>query len=162
MAFRGHAYSRAGVAPFTASTGYGVAKFDNTSLDLYNRNQIGTAYTDAPIYWLSIIYLNYAEAKAELGTLTQLDLNNTINKLQARAGLPDMTTTPADDPANNMGVSNLIWEIRRCRRCELMFDNWYRYWDLIRWHQLELLDSKKHPNVFWVPIWKMWPILKKL
>ena len=86
--------------------------------------------------------------KAELGTLTQLDLNNTINKLQARAGLPDMTTTPADDPANNMGVSNLIWEIRRCRRCELMFDNWYRYWDLIRWHQLELLDSKKHPNVF--------------
>ena len=148
LAFRGHAYSRAGVAPFTASTGYGVAKFDNTSLDLYNRNQIGTAYTDAPIYWLSIIYLNYAEAKAELGTLTQLDLNNTINKLQARAGLPDMTTTPADDPANNMGVSNLIWEIRRCRRCELMFDNWYRYWDLIRWHQLELLDSKKHPNVF--------------
>ena len=76
------------------------------------------------------------------------NLNNTINKLQARAGLPDMTTTPADDPANNMGVSNLIWEIRRCRRCELMFDNWYRYWDLIRWHQLELLDSKKHPNVF--------------
>ena len=71
LAFRGHAYSRAGVAPFTASTGYGVAKFDNTSLDLYNRNQIGTAYTDAPIYWLSIIYLNYAEAKAELGTLTR-------------------------------------------------------------------------------------------
>ncbi|MGI6793580.1 RagB/SusD family nutrient uptake outer membrane protein [Bacteroides sp. KG68] len=148
LAFRGHAYSRAGVAPFTSSTGYGVAKFDNTSLAIYNRNQINTGYTDAPIYWLSIIYLNYAEAKAELGTLTQTDLDNTINKLQARAGLPGMTTTPEADPANNMGVSDLLWEIRRCRRCELMFDNWYRYWDLIRWHQLELLDSKKHPNIF--------------
>ncbi|MCI6212527.1 RagB/SusD family nutrient uptake outer membrane protein [Bacteroides heparinolyticus] len=148
LAFRGHAYSRAGVAPFTSSTGYGVAKFDNTSLAIYNRNQINTAYTDAPIYWLSIIYLNYAEAKAELGTLTQTDLDNTINKLQARAGLPGMTTTPEADPANNMGISNLLWEIRRCRRCELMFDNWYRYWDLIRWHQLELLDSKNHPNIF--------------
>ncbi len=148
LAFRGHAYSRAGVAPFTSSTGYGVAKYDNTSLDLYNRNQINTAYTDAPIYWFSIIYLNYAEAKAELGTLTQTDLNNTINKLQSRAGLPDMSTEPEADPANNMNVSSLIWEIRRCRRCELMFDNWYRYWDLIRWHQLQLLDSKNHPNVF--------------
>ncbi|AVM52787.1 putative outer membrane starch-binding protein [Bacteroides zoogleoformans] len=148
LAFRGHAYSRAGVAPFTSSTGYGVAKFDNTSLAVYNRNQINTAYTDAPIYWLSIIYLNYAEAKAELGTLTQTDLDNTINKLQARAGLPSMITTPEADPANNMNISNLLWEIRRCRRCELMFDNWYRYWDLIRWHQLELLDSKNHPNVF--------------
>lgn len=148
LAFRGHAYSRAGVAPFNSSTGYGVAKYDNITLDLYNRNQINASYTDAPIYWLSIIYLNYAEAKAELGTLTQADLNGTLNKLQSRAGLPGMTAKPEADPANNMNVSNLIWEIRRCRRCELMFDNWYRYWDLIRWHQLELLDSKHHPNVF--------------
>lgn len=58
-----------------------------------------------------------------------------------------MTTTPDADPANNMGVSNLIWEIRRCRRCELIMDNWYRYWDLIRWHQLDKLDSTKYPNI---------------
>ena len=51
------------------------------------------------------------------------------------------------DPANNMGVSNLLWEIRRCRRCELMFDNYIRYWDLIRWHQLELLDTTKYPAI---------------
>ena len=148
LACRGQEYSRAGVAPFTSSTGYGVAKFDNTTLDIYNRNQIGTAYTDAPLYWLSIIYLNYAEAKAELGTLTATDLVNTLDKLQARAGLPPMSLNPEADPANNMGVSNLLWEIRRCRRCELMFDNWYRYWDLIRWHQLHLLDSTDYPNVF--------------
>ena len=92
--------------------------------------------------------LNFAEAKAELGTLTQADLDNSINKLQERAGLPAMTTSPEADPANNMGVSNLLWEIRRCRRCELMCDNWTRYWDLIRWHKLDLLDSSKNPTIY--------------
>ena len=92
--------------------------------------------------------MNYAEAKAELGNLTQADLDKSVNLLQKRAGLPNMTTTPEADPANNMNVSNLLWEIRRVRRCELMFDNWYRYWDLIRWHQLDLLDSQKHPNIY--------------
>ena len=50
-------------------------------------------------------------------------------------------------PANNMGVSSLLWEVRRCRRCELIMDNDFRYWDLVRWHQLELLDTNKHPNI---------------
>ena len=27
-------------------------------------------------------------------------------------------------------------------------DKDYRYYDLIRWHQLELLDNTKHPNIF--------------
>ena len=71
-----------------------------------------------------------------------------VNLLMERAGLPGLTTAPEADPANNMGVSNLLWEIRRQRRCELMFDNWTRYWDLVRWHQLELLDSNKHPNIY--------------
>ena len=147
LSFRGHAYSRAGVAAFTTSTGYGIAKYDNPEeLSVTDRNNIGYQYTDCPLYWISVIYLNFAEAKAEMGSLTQDDLNNSINKLQARAGLPAMTTTPDADPANNMGVSNLIWEIRRCRRCELIMDNWYRYWDLIRWHQLDKLDSTKYPN----------------
>jgi len=86
-------------------------------LSVSDRNNIGYQYTDCPLYWISVIYLNFAEAKAEMGSLTQDDLNNSINKLQARAGLPAMTTTPDADPANNMGVSNLIWEIRRCRLC---------------------------------------------
>ena len=61
--------------------------------------------------------------------------------------MPDVTLNPAADPANNQGVSNLLWEIRRTRRCELMTDNWYRYWDLVRWHQLDKLDSGKYPNI---------------
>ena len=103
--------------------------------------------TNLRLIRLAEVYLNYAEAKAELGTLTQTDLDNTVNKLRKRAGLPDMDINPEADPANNMGVSNLLWEIRRERRCELMFDDDFRYWDLIRWHQLHLLDNGKYPNI---------------
>ncbi len=130
----------------TASTGYGVSKFDNATLDVNYRNQTSSNYTDAPIYWLAEIYLDYAEACAELGTCTQTDLDNSINKLRDRVGMPHLTTTPAADPANNMGVSALIWEIRRERRVELMFDKNDRYWSLVRWHQLDKLDTKNYPN----------------
>lgn len=154
ICFKGHGWSRldengqyTGHAEMTSSTGYTIRKYDNTSLALYYRANTNTGYTDAPLYWYAVILLNKAEAKAELGTITQADLNSTINLLQARAGLPNMTTTPAADPANNMNVSNLIWEIRRVRRCELMLDNWYRYWDLVRWHQLDKLDSNTYPNI---------------
>lgn len=153
--FKGHGWVRGGktqkTAEMTSSTAYTIHKYDNFAMGADNpilyRNGIGTGYTDAPIYWISVIYLNYAEAKAELGTLTQTDLDNTINKLLARADVPAMDLNPQADPANNHGVSNLLWEIRRCRRCELMTDNWYRYWDLVRWHQLDKLDSSKYPNI---------------
>lgn len=135
----------AGDMGMSASSGYTVWKFDNLSIPSEFRR--AGNYTAAPVYWLAVIYLNYAEAKAELGTLTQTDLDNTVNKLRKRAGLPDMDINPEADPANNMGVSNLLWEIRRERRCELMFDDDFRYWDLIRWHQLHLLDNGKYPNI---------------
>ena len=153
--FKGHGWVRGGktqkTAEMTSSTAYTIHKYDNFAMGADNpilyRNGIGSGYTDAPIYWISVIYLNYAEAKAELGTLTQTDLDNTINKLLARADVPAMDLNPQADPANNHGVNNLLWEIRRCRRCELMTDNWYRYWDLVRWHQLDKLDSSKYPNI---------------
>ena len=95
-----------------------------------------------------MVYLNYAEACAELGNISQADLDNSINLLKDRAGLPHLSIEVGfSDPANNHNVSDLIWEIRRERRCELMFDNWFRYWDLVRWHQLEKLDSARYPNI---------------
>ena len=152
VCFKGHGWPRdPQLAEMTSSTAYTIAKYDNALMGTDNptlyRNGIGSGYTDAPIFWISVVYLNYAEAKAELGTLTQEDLNNTVNKLLARGEVPALTLTPAADPANNHGVSNLLWEIRRCRRCELMTDNWYRYWDLVRWHQRDKLDSNKYPNI---------------
>ena len=109
-------------------------------------NEIGKGYTDAPIYYLSRVLLNYAEAKAELGNASQADLDKSVNLLQVRAGLPGMTLNPEADPANTFGVSSLIWEIRRARRCELMTDG-VRYWDLVRWHMLDKLDTNMNPDI---------------
>ncbi|MFA5555226.1 MAG: RagB/SusD family nutrient uptake outer membrane protein, partial [Phycisphaerae bacterium] len=72
----------------TSSTGYGVSKYDNKNIDNMYRNQTTKNFTDAPIFWLSTVYLQYAEACAELGTTTQADLDKSINLLKARAGLP--------------------------------------------------------------------------
>ena len=146
--YQGMGWTRAGAMDMTSSTGYGVCKYDNVTLPRDYRANTVKNYTCAPLFWLSVIYCNYAEAKAELGNITDADLDKSINKLYERAGLPALTAEVGfSDPANNWGVSDIIWEIRRCRRCELMFDNWYRYWDLVRWHKLDKLDSQKNPNI---------------
>ena len=143
-----HEWERAASgSSMASSTGFTIAKYDNINQEPKDRISIGRNISDAPLWTLPIIYLNYAEAKAELGKITQADLDNSVNKLQARASVGSITLNPATDPANNMGVSNLLWEIRRARRCELMTDNWIRYWDLIRWHQLDKLDNTKYPNI---------------
>lgn len=145
--FPGMGYKRyAKGAEATSSTGYGVMKFDTPLFtDATARNAIGRGATDAPVFWLSNVILNYAEACAETGD----DSNavSAINKLRARAGMPNLSASPKADPANNMGVSNLIWEVRRERRVELMFDNNDRYWSLIRWHQLDKLDHSSNVNL---------------
>ncbi len=156
LCYQGNGWPRLkeGIA-MTSSTGYCVSKFDNVSLPKGYREIGNKNYTAAPLYWLSVIYLEFAEAKAELadmgkGTITDEDLNNSINKLKARAGLPAITTTVEDmrsDYEIQKNVSPLIAEIRRERRCELMFDNDFRYWDLIRWHQLDKLDTTKNPDI---------------
>ncbi len=149
--YTGKQYARPNTMPMTSTTGYGVRKYWTSEMTYDDVTTANRNYTCAPLYWGAYVALNYAEAKAELGTLTDADLNETLNKLYARAGLPSNRTV-ADlnamtDPANNMNVSNLIWEVRRCRRCELIMDNWIRYWDLVRWHQLEKLDNSKYPNI---------------
>lgn len=131
----------------TSSSGYGVRKFDNLKMEWNHRNNANSAYTDAPIYWLANIILNHAEAAAELGDgKTAIE---DINRLRARVGMPTIASEGSikADPANNMGVSNLLWEVRRERRVELMYDNDDRYWSLIRWHQLDKLDTGKYPEI---------------
>lgn len=149
VGFGGHEYVRYDGCPtLTSCTGYTIRKFYTPELDDYHLKTIGQNYTAAPLYYLAPVMLAYAEAKAELETITQDDLNATVNQLLARAGITNgITLSPKHDPANNHNVSDLIWEIRRCRRCELMLDN-FRYWDLIRWHQLDKLDTKKYPELF--------------
>ena len=131
-----------GAAENTVTTGYGILKFDEPETPSGLRQSTNGNVTDCPLFWLAEILLTHAEACAELGD--DAAAKTSLNKLRIRAGMPEYV--PVNDPANTIGVSDLIWEIRRERRVELMFDNNDRYWSLIRWHQLDLLDTEKYPD----------------
>ena len=132
---------------FTSSTGYIITKFNNPALGA-SEVLAPNNPTDAPIFWLAEVLLNYAEASAELGLLTQEGVDNTINLLRARAGVAPMTLSSLpDDPMRDSDVSPLLWEIRRERRCELIMDG-FREWDIRRWGKLEYLDPAVKPAIF--------------
>ncbi|WP_083692292.1 RagB/SusD family nutrient uptake outer membrane protein [Seonamhaeicola sp. S2-3] len=124
-----------------STTGYHIIKFYN-AIDHalgYNNHE-----TPAIVFRLGEIYLNYAEAMAELGTITQADLDLTINKLRDRVNMPHLTLNPPMDPKYAAdGVSSLIVEIRRERRIEL-FSEGFRYDDLRRWKQGKKLEKKSY------------------
>jgi hypothetical protein len=88
---------------------------------------------------LGEVLLNYAEAKAEQGTLTDEDWAKTIGALRARAGITGGLTskpTVVDNYLKNTyfpGISDpVILEIRRERAVELLFEG-FRFDDLRRW-----------------------------
>ena len=149
--YAGNDFAAKNAAASTSTTGYGVLKFDTDQIERIRRQSIGQNDTDAPIFWLAVIYLNYAEAKAELGEFNADIQGKTLDKLRARAGiLWGFDWSSVNDPraATLMpGVSQLIYEIRRERRVELMYDMNDRYYSLQRWHKLDLLDTQKHPDI---------------
>ena len=132
---------------FTSSTGYIITKFNNPSLGA-SEILAPNNPTDAPIFWLAEVMLNYAEAAAELGTLDQNILDATINMLRSRAGVaPMLLASLPDDPVRDSDVSPLLWEIRRERRSELIMDG-FREWDIRRWGKLSYLDPSVKPAIF--------------
>jgi hypothetical protein len=122
----------------TNETGYQIIKvYDNgPAYATYN-----TSATPAIVLRFGEVLLNYAEAMAELGTITQDDLDISINRLRDRVGMPhlDMSNVPVDPRYTNDGVSPLIVEIRRERRVELFMEG-FRYDDLRRWKQGKKLE----------------------
>lgn len=120
------------------NTGYHIIK--NYEFSRY-RVANGIEETPALILRLGEVMLNYAEAKAESGTITQADLDMSINKLRDRVGMPHMNLNniPVDPRYVNDGVSPLIVEIRRERRVELFLEG-FRYDDLRRWKQGKKLE----------------------
>ena len=132
---------------FTSSTGYIITKFNNPGLGA-SEILAPNNPTDAPIFWLAEVMLNYAEASAELGVLSQSDVDATINMLRARAGVaPLQLAAVPDDPMRDADVSPLLWEIRRERRSELIMDG-FRDWDIRRWGKLNYLDPAVKPGIF--------------
>ena len=86
------------------------------------------------------VLLNYAEARAELGTLDQADVDLTVNVIRRRAGLPSrilplVTDQTQRDMYRNVSDPNVL-EIRRERRIELALEG-FRKDDLIRWAEGE-------------------------
>ena len=120
-------------------TGYHVIKaFQSNAVCGISYN---TAITPAITLRFGEALLIYAEAKAELGTITQADIDISINQLRDRVAMPhlDISNVPVDPRYVNDGVSPLIVEIRRERRIELFMEG-FRYWDLMRWKQGKKLE----------------------
>ena len=107
-----------------------------------------------PVMRYAEALLNYAEAKAELGTLTNKDWENTIGALRARAGITGgLKTLPAvvDQTFQSTYFPNItdpvILEVRRERSIELCLEG-FRMKDLRRWARADLWQSAKWTGVF--------------
>ncbi len=95
---------------------------------------------DTPILRYAEVLLNYAEAKAELGTITVDDWTKTIGALRRRAGITggdlDRLPTTVDTYLQQTFYPNvtdpIILEIRRDRAIELILEG-FRLNDLKRW-----------------------------
>ena len=97
-----------------------------------------------PIIRYAEILLNVAEAKAELGQMTEKVWNQTIRPIRERAGVNGGAPATADpylvNYYNNMVSDKWILEIRRERAIELFFEAaGMRYDDLMRWKEGEML-----------------------
>lgn len=135
-----------------SATGYCPIKyFMGPADDTYNQS-----YCDLILFRAAEVYLNYAEAKAELGTITQGDIDRSIKPLRDRVGMPNMDMAAANanpDPyltaaltgypvaagQNGTGLG-IILEIRRERTIELLGEG-FRYYDIIRWAEGHAFES---------------------
>ncbi|ARS37753.1 RagB/SusD family nutrient uptake outer membrane protein [Pontibacter actiniarum] len=127
------------------TTGYRVIKA------LPSRDQWNASYFDIIIFRYAEALLILAEAKAELGTLTQHDLDITINRLRDRVNMPHLILAQANanpdpylaamypnvDQGANKGV---ILEIRRERRIEMLNEG-LRWDDLMRWKEGDKIEQ---------------------
>lgn len=130
-------------------------------------NYIGSSYppkwgsntntNDAPIVRLAEVVLNWIEAKQILAefyggaAVTQADLDRSINAIRNRpldnvATAKGVTKTAPlilaslpNDPERESDVSPLMWEIRRERRMEFVFE-YARIQDIRRWKKLHYLN----------------------
>ena len=132
-----------------STTGYQIIKWVT---DASGDGYMGSS-NDYILFRAAEVYLNYAEAKAELGTLTQDDLKISIKKIRDRVGMPNIDMDAANanpDPylcALESGYQNVtgpnkgvILEIRRERTIELLLEG-FRYYDIIRWKEGKMFEQ---------------------
>ena len=143
----------------------GVTYFGGTYPAKYGSN---TNTNDAPVIRYAEVVLNWIEAKAELATIggaavTQADLDASVNAIRNRPldaiatikGIKktaplELATLP-DDPDRDSDVPALIWEIRRERRMEFVFEH-SRLLDIKRWKKISYMANTDPDNMLglWV------------
>jgi len=120
---------------YTGRGGYKVFKgMRDHYVDKWGDNQ------DELMFRYAEALLNYAEAKAILGTISQSDINKSINVIRDRVGMVHLDMGEVNGWSVAYSVSegydpsaaNILNEIRRERRVELVLEN-YRRMDLKRW-----------------------------
>ena len=131
------AYVKTGPDMVLSLTGYQYTKYvmDDAGYDNARSND-----NDVPLLRYAEVLLNYAEAKAELGTITPEDWTKTIGALRRRAGITggdlDKLPTVVDNHLKNTFYPNVsdpvILEVRRERAIELILEG-FRMNDLKRW-----------------------------
>lgn len=136
-----------------APTGYHPIKFVE---DITSKNNKSDNENGYPIIRYAEVLLNYAEAKAELGTITDTDWQNTIGALRKRAGISAsaaaVTTLPTTVDSYLQKTfypkttSAVLLEIRRERAIELVYEG-FRANDLKRW-----AEGKRFETVPWTGI----------
>ncbi|MCF2708903.1 RagB/SusD family nutrient uptake outer membrane protein [Bacteroides pyogenes] len=109
-------------------TGFYFKKYSVMSMTGVNK-----AHNNLNVIRFPEILLTYAEALYKLnGTLTQSEIDNTVNKLRDRVGMHRMNL----DELKRWNMD--LWtELKRERRIEMTFDG-MRYADIIRWKEGEL------------------------
>lgn len=153
---------------FVARDGYKLS----TSHPDYSKWASNTNTSDAPVIRLAEVVLNWIEAKQILAEsfggapVTQQDLDKSINAIRNRPldpiaiqkgvkkTAPLILNQYPNDPNRDADVSPLMWEIRRERRMEFVFE-FSRLQDIRRWKKLEYMDFSRKQDYFlgaWVNV----------
>lgn len=142
----------------------GVTYYGKTYPAMYGSN---TNTNDYPVMRLAEVVLNWIEAKAELATMggvavSQSDLDKSVNAIRNRPldataiakGI--VKTAPLNigaipnDPDRDADVPTLLWEIRRERRMEFVYEH-TRLMDIKRWKKINYMSGAQNPDMLLGP-----------
>ena len=146
-----------GVIANSCPTGYQLYKGFNTNYTecINQQSTIGTIY-----FRYAEALLIYAEAKAELGTITQMDIDRTINALRSRVGMNEgllnMNNIVTDPNWEFKNISPLLNEIRRERKVEFACEG-FRRDDIFRWAVVDEVMVGKKPKGAVKNQWENYP-----
>ncbi|GEO06014.1 hypothetical protein AAE02nite_36780 [Adhaeribacter aerolatus] len=129
---------------YSSGTGYVRRKDYNPTVAYHHLN-----FEESPTiqYRYAEVLLNYIEAKAELGQITQADIDKTVKKLRDRVGMPNLELANIETDPNweFPALAPVINEIRRERKVELALEE-FRWDDIARWAAADELIVGKRPK----------------